>query len=82
MKILGLLNDIDNIDDYILLYNPNYFKEISKYVDIKNIEDDSGNIFSHIYLFGLKCKENSLIDKYVLINRKNMSILLYGGNKK
>ena len=49
---------------------------------LKNIEDDSGNIFSHIYLFGLKCKENSLIDKYVLINRKNMSILLYGGNKK
>lgn len=82
MKILGLLNDIDNIDDYILFFNPNYFKEISKYVNIKNIEDDSGNVFSYIYLFGLKCKENSLIDKYVLINRKNMNIVLYGGNKK
>ena len=78
MDIIEKLNNIQNFDELIFFYNPIFKENIEQYILNTKIDDENSCIS---YLFGILCKENSLIDNYVLINRKTMKVVLYGGKK-
>lgn len=79
MDVIEKLNNIQNFDELIFFYNPSFKKNIVQYILNDKIDDEKSCIS---YLFGIQCKENPLIDNYVLINRKTMEVVLYGGKSK
>lgn len=67
-----------NFNNLIFFYNPKFLKcEV-----LESNKDNLSEFMSKINLLGISCKENELIDKYVLIDKTNMQIILYGGSNK